>query len=63
MVAPPPKGMLTLKALEDKIHSGEIDTILAVFPDLYGRLIGNASTATSSSTTSPPAACTPATTC
>jgi glutamine synthetase len=32
--------MLTLKALEDKIHSGEIDTILAVFPDLYGRLIG-----------------------
>ena len=34
------KGMLTLEELQDKIHSGEIDTILAVFPDLYGRLVG-----------------------
>ena len=36
----PSKGMLTLEELQDKIHSGEIDTILAVFPDLYGRLVG-----------------------
>ena len=36
----PLKGMLTQEALQAKIHSGEIETILAVFPDLYGRLIG-----------------------
>ncbi|MEE3259325.1 MAG: glutamine synthetase family protein [Candidatus Latescibacterota bacterium] len=40
MSAPLPKGMLTPATLTEKIHSGEIDTILAVFPDLYGRLLG-----------------------
>jgi len=33
-------GMLTLDALGDAIRSGEIDTVLAVFPDIYGRLMG-----------------------
>ena len=33
-------GMLTLDALKAEIAAGEIDTVLAVFPDLYGRLIG-----------------------
>jgi glutamine synthetase len=33
-------GMLTLDALKAEIDAGEIDTVLAVFPDLYGRLIG-----------------------
>ena len=40
MAAPSPKGMLTFESLQAKINSGEIETILAVFPDLYGRLIG-----------------------
>lgn len=34
------KGMLTLEELTQKVDSGEIDTILVVFPDLYGRLMG-----------------------
>jgi glutamine synthetase len=32
--------MLTADALQDLIRSGEIETVLAVFPDLYGRLVG-----------------------
>lgn len=35
-----PQGMLDLEQLERAIRSGEIDTVLAVFPDLYGRLVG-----------------------
>jgi glutamine synthetase len=35
-----PRGMLTLDQLKAKAASGEIDTVLAVFPDLYGRLMG-----------------------
>jgi glutamine synthetase len=34
------KGMLSLDELEEKVASGTIDTILVVFPDQYGRLIG-----------------------
>ena len=34
------KGMLNLDELRQKIAEGEIETILAVFPDLYGRLVG-----------------------
>jgi glutamine synthetase len=34
------KGMLTLDELKQKIESGAIETVLAVFPDLYGRLVG-----------------------
>jgi len=33
-------GMLTLEALSSAVESGEIDTVLTVFPDLYGRLLG-----------------------
>src|SRR5256885_6166142 len=32
--------MLTLDALRKKVDDGEIDTILMVFPDTYGRLVG-----------------------
>lgn len=32
--------MLTEKELRDLVTHGEIDTVLAVFPDLYGRLVG-----------------------
>lgn len=35
-----PKGLLTIDQLAEKIRSGAIDTVLAVFPDLYGRLVG-----------------------
>lgn len=45
MSAALPKGMLTLATLKEKINTGEIETILAVFPDLYGRLIGKRITA------------------
>ena len=31
---------LSLHQLEQKINSGEIETIITVFPDLYGRLMG-----------------------
>jgi glutamine synthetase len=36
----PVRGMLTLRELGDLIESGEIETVLAVFPDMYGRLMG-----------------------
>lgn len=36
----PVPGMLTRDALEERIETGEIETILAVFPDMYGRLLG-----------------------
>lgn len=34
------RGMLTLEALREQISSGEIDTVLVVFTDLYGRFMG-----------------------
>ncbi len=34
------RGMLTLKELEEKARTGEIETVIAAFPDLYGRLFG-----------------------
>ncbi len=34
------RGMLTLAQLDEKIRSGEIETVIAAFPDLYGRLFG-----------------------
>ena len=36
----PVRGLLTSKELGDLVASGEIETVLAVFPDLYGRLMG-----------------------
>ncbi len=33
-------GMLTLEELREAIDQGEIETVLAVFPDMYGRLMG-----------------------
>ena len=33
-------GTLTLDALRDFVKVGEIDTILVVFPDMQGRLLG-----------------------
>lgn len=35
-----PTGMLTVAELRDLIQRGDIDTVLTVFPDLYGRLVG-----------------------
>jgi glutamine synthetase len=34
------KGMLSASELEERARSGDIDTILVVFPDLQGRLVG-----------------------
>src|SRR5215210_2438102 len=34
------RGMLTLEALGQKVESGEIETVVTVFTDLYGRLLG-----------------------
>ncbi len=34
------KGMLTLQELEELIKREEIDTVLMVFTDLYGRFMG-----------------------
>lgn len=36
----PVPGMLTVDELCEAIQRGEIDTVLAVFPDMYGRLMG-----------------------
>lgn len=33
-------GMLTADELRDAIRTGDIETVIAVFPDLYGRLVG-----------------------
>ena len=35
-----PKGKLDIDALKVLIGSGEIDTVIVAFPDLYGRLVG-----------------------
>ena len=35
---------VTREALEGKIRAGEIDTVLMVFPDLQGRLVGKRTT-------------------
>ena len=34
------RGMLTLGRLKEKIEAGEIETIVTVFSDMYGRLLG-----------------------
>ncbi len=34
------KGMLTLDQLRTEVESGAIETVVTVFPDLYGRLLG-----------------------
>ena len=34
------KGMLDIKTLKQMIEKGEIETVLAAFPDVYGRLLG-----------------------
>jgi glutamine synthetase len=34
------RGMLTLERLKEKIEAGEIETVVTVFSDLYGRLMG-----------------------
>ncbi|HEV8266667.1 MAG TPA: glutamine synthetase, partial [Thermoanaerobaculia bacterium] len=39
------KGRLTRDELAADIRSGEIETVLTVFPDLYGRLVGKRTTA------------------
>src|SRR5690349_22277194 len=36
----PPRQHLDLNALKQKVGSGEVDTVLTVFPDSYGRLLG-----------------------
>jgi glutamine synthetase len=33
-------GRLTKDALERRVQAGDIDTVLTVFPDMYGRLVG-----------------------
>ena len=33
-------GMLSLEDLERAVREGQVETVLAVFPDLYGRLVG-----------------------
>src|SRR5215470_14231350 len=35
-----PRGMLTAAELRELVGREEIETVLAVFPDLYGRLVG-----------------------
>ena len=45
MSAAEPEGMLTLTALAAAVTEGEIDTVLTVFPDMYGRLLGKRVTA------------------
>ena len=40
-----PKGLLTLEELTQAITRDEIDTVLVVFPDMYGRLVGKRVTA------------------
>ncbi|MCI0586969.1 MAG: glutamine synthetase family protein [Planctomycetes bacterium] len=39
-----PTGRLTLEELAPLVENGEIETVLAVFPDWYGRLVGKRAT-------------------
>jgi glutamine synthetase len=41
----PARGMLTLQELGGLVDQGEIETVLSVFPDMYGRLMGKRFTA------------------
>jgi glutamine synthetase len=36
----PDPGKLTLAELSDRVHSGQVRTVVAAFPDHYGRLMG-----------------------
>ena len=45
MSKPKPRGMLSIEELQTKVTAGEIETIVTVFPDLYGRLMGKRITA------------------
>ena len=36
----PQRGMLTLDEVRDETERGELTSVLAVFPDMYGRLLG-----------------------
>ena len=40
MTTLPAKGMLTFEQLKEKVAAGQIETILVVFPDMYGRFVG-----------------------
>jgi glutamine synthetase len=40
MSQPSIHGMLSLDDLRQRVASGQVDTVLVVFPDLYGRLMG-----------------------
>jgi glutamine synthetase len=44
-VPKPIPGMLTRGELADLVERGEVETVLAVFPDMYGRLVGKRITA------------------
>lgn len=37
---PKPQGLLSLEALAQQVQEGTIDTVIAAFPDHYGRLVG-----------------------
>ena len=45
MVHKPVRGMLTSMELGDLVDRGEVETVLAVFPDMYGRFMGKRITA------------------
>lgn len=40
MKTPPPEGMLSADALAQEVRAGRIHTVVAAFPDWYGRLVG-----------------------
>jgi glutamine synthetase len=40
MTTDPQRGMLTLDALKQKVESGEVETVVTLFTDLYGRQMG-----------------------
>lgn len=40
MTKPPVRGMLTVEELIQLVNDEQIETVLTVFPDLYGRLMG-----------------------
>ncbi len=40
MAQKPVKGMLSLTDLQRLVETGEVETVVTVFPDLYGRLLG-----------------------
>jgi glutamine synthetase len=57
------RGLLMLEELRQKVENGEVETVVTVFPDLYGRFFGKRITGDFFSNTPFSVVCTPVIIC